>query len=106
MLLFSHGGATAEMGWWMDAGIGEFARVDRVRNPEAICRAGQGRMRRGLRYFSPRTAAFCPGNPGPGGVYGETVAPPMLSQTPYFLLLFCVVIFVLAALVARDCDRG
>jgi hypothetical protein len=30
----------------------------------------------------------------------------MLSQTPYFLLLFCVVIFVLAAVVARDCDKG
>jgi hypothetical protein len=30
----------------------------------------------------------------------------MISHTPYFLLLFCVVIFVLAAVVAKDCDPG
>jgi hypothetical protein len=30
----------------------------------------------------------------------------MFVQTVNFLLLFCVVIFVLAAVVARDCDRG
>jgi hypothetical protein len=30
----------------------------------------------------------------------------MLSHTPYLLLLVCIVIFVLAAVVAMDCDRS
>ena len=59
-----------------------------------------------LRHSGGNYTVFAPWLNSPPSLNWWGCFPVMYSQTPFFLLLFCLVLFLLAAVVFADCDHG